>query len=55
MDRELVERAKGGDHDAFSEICRLSIRRLFAVARHLVIDEWRSARHRVEAATRRDP
>ena len=42
MDRELVERAKGGDHDAFSEIARQSIRRLFVVARLILRDDGRA-------------
>ena len=33
MDRDLVERAMAGDHDAFSELARVSAGRLYAVAR----------------------
>ena len=32
MQRDLVVRAKAGDHEAFSELVRLLIRRLYAVA-----------------------
>src|SRR5262245_52124107 len=33
MQRDLVQRAMAGDHEAFSELARLSIDRLYAVAR----------------------
>jgi len=36
MRRELVERAMAGDHDAFSELARVSIGRLYAAA-HLIL------------------
>lgn len=39
MDRDLVERAMAGDHDAFSELARISIRRLFVVARLILRDQ----------------
>lgn len=39
MQRELVERAMAGDHDAFSELARVSIGRLFVVARLIVRDD----------------
>ena len=42
MDRELVERARAGDHDAFSELARQSIRRLFVVARLILRDDGRA-------------
>src|SRR5262245_45819074 len=46
MRRELVERAIAGDHDAFSELARVSIGRLYAVARLILRDP-----HRAEDAT----
>lgn len=42
MQRELVERAVGGDHDAFSDLARASIRKLYAVARLILRDETRA-------------
>jgi RNA polymerase sigma-70 factor, ECF subfamily len=39
MQRELVERARAGDHDAFEELARVSIGRLYAVARLIVRDD----------------
>jgi RNA polymerase sigma factor (sigma-70 family) len=42
MQRELVERAIDGDHDAFSELARASIRKLYAVARLILRDETRA-------------
>jgi RNA polymerase sigma-70 factor, ECF subfamily len=39
MQRELVERAMAGDHDAFSELARVSIGRLYVVARLIVRDD----------------
>src|SRR5262245_26568452 len=39
MRRELVERAMAGDHDAFSELARVSIGRLYAVARLILRDQ----------------
>ena len=46
MRRELVERAMAGDHDAFSELARVSIGRLYAAARLILRDS-----HRAEDAT----
>jgi RNA polymerase sigma-70 factor (ECF subfamily) len=42
MQRDLVERAIAGDHDAFSEIARQSVRRLFVVARLILRDDARA-------------
>ncbi len=42
MQRDLVERAMAGDHGAFSELARLSIGRLFAVARLILRDQQRA-------------
>jgi RNA polymerase sigma-70 factor (ECF subfamily) len=42
MQRDLVERAKAGDHDAFSELARSVIRRLYAVARLILHDAARA-------------
>jgi RNA polymerase sigma-70 factor (ECF subfamily) len=39
MQRDLVERAMAGDHDAFAELARVSIGRLFAIARLILRDE----------------
>jgi RNA polymerase sigma-70 factor (ECF subfamily) len=39
MQRDLVERAKAGDHDAFSELARASIGRLYVVARLILRDD----------------
>ena len=39
MQRDLVERAMAGDHDVFAELARVSIGRLFAVARLILRDE----------------
>jgi len=39
MQRDLVERAMAGDHDAFSELARVSIGRLFVVARLILRDD----------------
>jgi len=38
MRRDLVERAVAGDHDAFSELARVSIGRLYATARLILRD-----------------
>ena len=38
MHRDLVERAMMGDHDAFAELARVSIGRLFVVARLILRD-----------------
>jgi RNA polymerase sigma-70 factor (ECF subfamily) len=42
MQRDLVERAMAGDHEAFSELARLSIDRLYAVARLILRDSERA-------------
>jgi len=42
MQRDLVERAMAGDHDAFSELARVSIGRLYVVARLILRDESRA-------------
>lgn len=39
MRRDLVMRAMAGDHDAFSELARASIARLYAAARLILRDE----------------
>ena len=42
MRRDLVERAMAGDHDAFSELARISIGRLYATARLILRDDGRA-------------
>jgi RNA polymerase sigma factor (sigma-70 family) len=42
MRRDLVERAMAGDHDAFSELARASIARLYAAARLILRDDLAS-------------
>src|SRR5262245_29533904 len=42
MQRELVGRAMAGDREAFSELMRLSLDRLYAVARLILRDEIRA-------------
>jgi RNA polymerase sigma factor (sigma-70 family) len=42
MRRDLVERAMAGDHDAFSELARVSIGRLYAAARLILRDSQRA-------------
>jgi RNA polymerase sigma-70 factor (ECF subfamily) len=42
MQRDLVERAMAGDHDAFSELARVSIGRLYVVARLILRDDGRA-------------
>lgn len=42
MQRELVEQAIGGDHDAFAELVRLSSRKLYAVAVLILRDQTRA-------------
>jgi DNA-directed RNA polymerase specialized sigma24 family protein len=42
MQRDLVERAMAGDHEAFSELARLVVRRLYAVARLILRDSDRA-------------
>ena len=39
MHRDQVERAMAGDHDAFSELARVSISRLYAAARLILRDD----------------
>jgi RNA polymerase sigma-70 factor (ECF subfamily) len=39
MQRDLVERAMTGDHDAFTELARISIGRLYVVARLILRDD----------------
>src|SRR4051812_28003373 len=39
MPRDLVERAMAGDHEAFSELARISIGRLYAVAKLILRDD----------------
>jgi RNA polymerase sigma-70 factor, ECF subfamily len=39
MPRELVERAMAGDHDAFSELARIAIGRLYAIARLILRED----------------
>jgi RNA polymerase sigma-70 factor, ECF subfamily len=39
MQRDLVERAMSGDHDAFSELARNSVGRLLVIARLILHDE----------------
>lgn len=52
MDRDLVERAMAGDHDAFSELARVSIGRLFVIARLILRDEERAEDATQEALIR---
>jgi RNA polymerase sigma factor (sigma-70 family) len=42
MQRDLVERAMAGDHEAFSELARGSIGQLYAVARLILRDQDRA-------------
>lgn len=42
MRRDLVERAIAGDHDAFSELARVSIGRLYAIATLILRDPVRA-------------
>jgi RNA polymerase sigma-70 factor (ECF subfamily) len=42
MQRDLVERAMAGDHDAFAELARVSIRKLLVVARLILRDHARA-------------
>jgi RNA polymerase sigma-70 factor (ECF subfamily) len=42
MDRDLVERAMAGDREAFTELTRLSIGKLYAVARLVLRDDQRA-------------
>lgn len=49
MDRDLVIRAMGGDHDAFSRLASASIGRLFRIAR-LILRETEPAEDAVQEA-----
>jgi RNA polymerase sigma-70 factor (ECF subfamily) len=49
MQRDLVERAMAGDHDAFEELTRVEIRRLFVVARLILRDDLRAEEATQEA------
>jgi len=42
MQRDLVERAIAGDHDAFSELARVSAGRLYSIARLILRDDARA-------------
>ncbi len=42
MQRDLVDRAMAGDHEAFSELARLVVRRLYVVARLILRDSDRA-------------
>ena len=42
MRQDLVRRAMAGDHDAFSELARVSIGRLYAIARLILRDDQRA-------------
>lgn len=42
MHRDLVERAMAGDREAFTELARLSIGRLYAIARLILRDDGRA-------------
>jgi len=42
MQRELVVQAMGGDHDAFSELARHSVDRMYAIARLILRDNARA-------------
>lgn len=42
MERDLVERAKAGDHEAFSELARVAVGRLYTVARLILRDDARA-------------
>jgi RNA polymerase sigma-70 factor, ECF subfamily len=39
MQRDLVERARSGDHDAFDELTRVAVGRLLVIARLILHDE----------------
>ena len=49
MQRDLAERARQGDHDAFSELAAASIGRLFSVA-SLILRDWDRAQDAVQEA-----
>jgi len=52
MDRDLVERAMAGDHDAFAELARVAIRKLLIVARLILRDDGRAEDATQEALVR---
>jgi RNA polymerase sigma-70 factor, ECF subfamily len=49
MQRDLVERAMAGDHDAFEELTRVEIRRLYVVARLILRDDVKAEEATQEA------
>ena len=49
MQRDLVERAMAGDHDAFEELTRVEIRQLFVVARLILRDDLKAEEATQEA------
>ena len=49
MQRDLAQRARQGDHDAFSELAAASIGRLFSVA-SLILRDWDRAQDAVQEA-----
>ena len=51
MQRDLVERAMAGDHDAFEELTRVAIRRLYVVARLILLDDLKAEDATQEALT----
>ena len=51
MQRDLVERAMAGDHDAFEELTRVAIRRLYVVARLILRDDLKAEDAIQEALT----
>lgn len=44
MEYDLVRRAQAGDHEAFSSLAQLSVRRLFAVALRILGEVWQDLR-----------
>jgi RNA polymerase sigma-70 factor (ECF subfamily) len=42
MRRDLIERAMAHDHEAFTELARLTIDKLYAIARLILRDEYRA-------------
>ena len=49
MQRDLVELAMAGDHDAFEQLARVEIRRLYAVARLILRDHGKAEEATQEA------
>src|SRR5262245_34737310 len=49
MRRDVVERAMAGDHDAFADLARASIARLFSAARLILRDDARAEEATQEA------